>query len=45
MGIVIVHDDAEREYAYLAPEIMAAAKANGWNLVSMKNDFNIVFVK
>jgi phosphoserine phosphatase len=45
MGIVIVHDDAEREYAYPAPEIVAAAKANGWSLVSMKNDFNIVFIK
>ena len=45
MGIVIVHDDAEREYAYTDPKIEAAAKANGWSLVSMKNDFKSIFVK
>jgi hypothetical protein len=44
MGIVIVHDDAEREYAYSAPKIEAAARANAWTLVSMKNDFKVVFV-
>jgi hypothetical protein len=45
MGIVIVHDDGAREYAYADPRIEAAAKANGWSLVSMKNDFKSVFVK
>jgi phosphoserine phosphatase len=43
MGIVIVHDDAAREYAYSHPDIEAAARENGWELVSMKNDFKIVF--
>lgn len=43
MGIVIVHDDAKREYAYSDPKIQASAKANGWSLVSMKKDFRVVF--
>jgi len=43
MGIVIVHDDAAREYAYDHPDIVAAARENGWELVSMKNDFKTVF--
>jgi hypothetical protein len=43
MGIVIVHDDAEREYAYTDPQIEAAARANDWSLVSMKKDFKTVF--
>lgn len=43
MGIVIVHDDAAREYAYTAPGIEAAARRNGWALVSMKRDFKTVF--
>ena len=44
MGIVIVHDDAEREYAYTDPKIEAAARANDWSLVSMKKDFKTIFV-
>ena len=43
MGILIVHDDAEREYAYSDPRIEAAAKTNGWTLVSMKKDFRTIF--
>ena len=43
MGIVIVHDDAKREYAYADPEIEAAAETNGWSLVSMKQDFKTIF--
>jgi hypothetical protein len=45
MGIVIVHDDGEREYAYSDLKIEAAAKANGWSLVRMKRDFRSVFIK
>ena len=45
MGIVIVHDDAAREYDYTAPGIESAAKRNGWTLVSMKNDFRVMFAK
>lgn len=43
IGIVIVHDDAEREYAYSDQRFEAAAERNGWTLVSMKKDFRVVF--
>ena len=50
MGLVH-HDDAVREYAY-GPDsdvgrfpvaLMEHAKANGWDVVSMKNDWNVIF--
>ena len=50
MGLVH-HDDAQREYAY-GPDsdvgrfpvaLMEQAKASGWNVVSMKNDWNVIF--
>lgn len=50
MGLVH-HDDAKREYAYgpnsdvgrFPVELMEHALANGWNVVSMKDDWNQVF--
>lgn len=50
MGLVH-HDDAKREYAYgpnsdvgrFPVELMEHALANGWNVVSMKDDWNRVF--
>ena len=43
--VVILHDDAEREYAYTeaAEELLAAAKQGGWTVVSMKDDWATVF--
>jgi phosphoserine phosphatase len=43
--LVIDHDDAEREFAYQEMDgaTMAAAKANGWTVVSMKRDWKAVF--
>jgi len=50
MGLVH-HDDAVREYAY-GPDsdvgtfpvaLMEQAKSNGWNVVSMKDDWNVIF--
>jgi len=50
MGLVH-HDDAKREYAY-GPDsdvgrfpvaLMEHAEANGWDVVSMKNDWNVIF--
>ncbi|MHA1179325.1 MAG: HAD family hydrolase [Alphaproteobacteria bacterium] len=50
MGLVH-HDDAKREYAY-GPDsdvgrfpvaLMEHAKTNAWNVVSMKNDWNVIF--
>ena len=50
MGLVH-HDDAEREYAYgpdsdvgrFRIELAEHAKANGWNVVSMKDDWKVIF--
>jgi phosphoserine phosphatase len=44
-GILICHDDAEREFAYGtgAEKAMAEAKERGWTVVSMHNDFKVVF--
>lgn len=50
MGLVH-HDDGKREYDYgpdsdIGPfpvSLMEHAKANGWNVVSMKNDWNQIF--
>jgi hypothetical protein len=44
-GLVIVHDDEEREYAYTAAaeKLLAAGERNGWTMASMKNDWDTVF--
>ena len=50
MGLVH-HDDGKREYDYgpdskvgpFPPELMEFALANGWNVVSMKDDWNQIF--
>ena len=43
--LAILHDDADREFAYTAAaeQFLAAAKAGGWTVVSMKNDWNTIF--
>jgi len=43
--MLIVHDDQDREFAYtaVAEKSVAAARDNGWTIVSMKNDWNTVF--
>ena len=43
--LVIVHDDAEREYATTAAaeKLLAAGKQGGWVMVSMKNDWKTVY--
>ncbi|MBK8210355.1 MAG: haloacid dehalogenase-like hydrolase [Rhodospirillales bacterium] len=49
-GLIIHHDDAEREYAYdrdsrvgRLDKALDAAPANGWTVVSMKQDWAAVF--
>jgi phosphoglycolate phosphatase-like HAD superfamily hydrolase len=44
-AMLVVHDDAEREFAYTkaAEKSVVAAREKGWTLVSMKNDWNTVF--
>ena len=43
MVCILNHDDAEREYGYHKPELLEIAKRRGWNIVSMKKDFRVVF--
>jgi phosphoserine phosphatase len=45
LGLLIRHDDAERETAYDtgSERALAAAEARGWTVVSMKRDFATVF--
>lgn len=50
IGLLLHHDDAEREFAYdrdskvgRLDRGLTDAAANGWHLVSMKNDFTEVF--
>ena len=49
-GLIVRHDDAEREYAYdrdshigRLDKALDAAPAAGWTVVSMKRDWNAVF--
>ena len=44
-GILIRHDDASREFAYDtgAEKALTEAKERGWTVVSMHNDFKVVF--
>jgi phosphoserine phosphatase len=44
-GLLVHHDDAEREFAYdvLAERALAEAAQRGWTVASMKDDFATVF--
>jgi len=56
LAMIVLHDDAEREYAYGPAEglpdtkvgtftqaLYDEAKKNGWNVISMKNDWKVIF--
>ena len=45
LGLLVHHDDAEREYAYDggAEKALQLAAKEGWVVVSMKNDWTTVF--
>lgn len=56
MGFLVLHDDADREFAYgpadglpdtsvgtFSQALMDTAKASGWRVISMKNDWRTVF--
>jgi phosphoglycolate phosphatase-like HAD superfamily hydrolase len=52
LGLILHHDDAEREYAYdrdsavgKLDKALDAASDEGWVVVSMKNDWKTVFVE
>jgi len=44
-AILIHHDDADREFAYDtgSEKALAEAKERGWTVVSIQNDFKVVF--
>jgi phosphoserine phosphatase len=45
LNLLVHHDDAEREYAYDqgAEKAFQLATAEGWHLISMKNDWQTIF--
>ena len=43
-SILIHHDDQEREYAYNDNAALAAAQDAGWTVVSMREDFETIWV-
>ena len=50
MALIVHHDDAEREAAYdrqsrvgRLDKALDEARAKGWNVVSMKNDWKQIF--
>ena len=47
LQILVLHDDAEREFDYRAgaEEALGQAKARGWTIVSMKNDWIRIFAE
>ncbi len=46
-SLVVVHDDDEREHAYTdgAEEILTVGPEQGWTMVSMRNDWNAMFIQ
>jgi phosphoglycolate phosphatase-like HAD superfamily hydrolase len=56
LAMIVLHDDAEREYAYgpaqglpdtkvgtFTQALYNEAKKNGWTVISMKNDWKVIF--
>jgi len=45
LRLLVLHDDAEREFAYVkgAEQAIDTAKAEGWTVISVKNDWATVF--
>ena len=43
LQMIINHDDAAREYVYDFEKMSKLCKDNGWQEVSMKNDFKVIF--
>ncbi len=46
LQLLVVHDDAEREFDYIAgaEKVITTARTKGWTMISMKDDFKVVFV-
>jgi hypothetical protein len=46
LRLLVLHDDADREFAYTtgAEDALDRAKTHDWTVVSMKEDWSAVFV-
>lgn len=44
--MLLMHDDVDREYNYVegAEQVISVSEAEGWSVISMKNDFAQVFI-
>ena len=47
LRLLVVHDDAEREFDYVAgaENVITTARTKGWTMISMKDDFKVVFAE
>jgi phosphoglycolate phosphatase-like HAD superfamily hydrolase len=45
LQMIINHDDSAREYNYDAEKMKKMCQDNGWQEISMKNDFKMIFSK
>jgi len=45
LQLLVVHDDAEREFDYVAgaEKVITTARTKGWTMISMKDDFKVIF--
>lgn len=45
LQLIVDHDDAKREFAYSDSALIDSAYVRGWTRISMRNDFNQIFIK
>jgi phosphoserine phosphatase len=43
LTMIVNHDDAAREYEYFDDTLLETAKKDNWVIISMKNDFKVIF--
>jgi phosphoserine phosphatase len=43
LQMIVNHDDAAREYVYDTDKMKTLCRENGWQEISMKNDFKVIF--
>jgi hypothetical protein len=43
LQMIVNHDDSVREYVYEAEKMKTLCQKNGWQEISMKNDFKVIF--
>jgi hypothetical protein len=43
LQMIVNHDDAAREYVYDTDKMKTLCQENGWQEISMKNDFKVIF--